>query len=476
MPDFMSSPMNPIIPGARAWRRWLLPVLLLGAAPAARAQTNVGMGTTTPHASAVLDVSSTTQGLLTSRLTAAQRTAIIRPATGLLVYQTDGSLPGFYFYNGTAWAALSSPGPAGPAGRNTLVRTTAEAAGPNCATGGTRIEAGPDANNNGTLDAAEITATRYVCTGAAGTSGSNGSAGTTGANGLNALVRTTAEAAGASCATGGTRVDAGPDANNNGTLDAAEITATAYVCTGAAGPAGAKGDQGDPGTPGTPGTPGGKGDQGNPGTAGTPGTPGAKGDQGPSVPTGGTAGQRLTKSSATDYATQWSTPAASGGSSPVVQLRANKVGGTGESLPLAGSATATAIAFNNVLTAPTQGSWDGTTYTVNNNAGAAGLYLIQAAVLAPDNSPASNTVSPNLLIQVGSTTYGTTTGSYYYGTYPVIGTAPPAGIKARGEVSKVVYLNAGDTFRIQGVSANSGTVTPALTTTAASNILVVKLN
>jgi Chaperone of endosialidase/Head domain of trimeric autotransporter adhesin len=71
------------------------------------AQTNnVGIGTTTPAASALLDVSSTTKGLLAPRMTQTQRDAIATPATGLLVYQTDNT-PGFYTYNGTAWTALS---------------------------------------------------------------------------------------------------------------------------------------------------------------------------------------------------------------------------------------------------------------------------------------------------------------------------------------------------------------------------------
>jgi hypothetical protein len=85
--------------------------LLLGALclflASARAQTNnVGIGTTTPAASALLDVSSTTKGLLAPRMTKTQRDAITTPATGLLVYQTDNT-PGFYTYNGTAWVALS---------------------------------------------------------------------------------------------------------------------------------------------------------------------------------------------------------------------------------------------------------------------------------------------------------------------------------------------------------------------------------
>ena len=73
------------------------------------ADAQVGIGTTSPNSSAQLDVSSTTKGLLTPRMTAAQRTAIASPAAGLLVYQTDGT-SGFYYYNGSAWTALSGGG------------------------------------------------------------------------------------------------------------------------------------------------------------------------------------------------------------------------------------------------------------------------------------------------------------------------------------------------------------------------------
>lgn len=84
---------------------------LLFATVATKAQTNVGINTSTPDASAALDVKSTTQGLLIPRMTKVQRDAVnmvggvSTPATGLLVYQTDDT-PGFYFYNGTTWTAL----------------------------------------------------------------------------------------------------------------------------------------------------------------------------------------------------------------------------------------------------------------------------------------------------------------------------------------------------------------------------------
>lgn len=65
--------------------------------------------------SAILDISSTNQGILIPRMTAAQRAIIYAPQAGLLVYQTDGT-PGFYFYNGTAWVAFAGSGPQGAAG------------------------------------------------------------------------------------------------------------------------------------------------------------------------------------------------------------------------------------------------------------------------------------------------------------------------------------------------------------------------
>ncbi|WP_426062931.1 hypothetical protein [Flavobacterium sp. DSP2-3-1] len=68
----------------------------------------VGIGTITPNASSVLDVSSTTQGLLTPRMTTAQRVAIVSPADGLMVYDTD--LKSFYHYNSsiTSWNVINS--------------------------------------------------------------------------------------------------------------------------------------------------------------------------------------------------------------------------------------------------------------------------------------------------------------------------------------------------------------------------------
>ena len=65
---------------------------------------HVGIGTSTPHASALLDVASTTQGFLPPRMTNAQMTAIATPAPGLMVYDTDNDQ--WMGYNDTAWVII----------------------------------------------------------------------------------------------------------------------------------------------------------------------------------------------------------------------------------------------------------------------------------------------------------------------------------------------------------------------------------
>jgi hypothetical protein len=66
----------------------------------------VGIGTSTPEASAVMEVNSTNGGFLPPRMTQAQRLAVSSPAQGLLVYQTDGTA-GLYQYDGSAWSMLT---------------------------------------------------------------------------------------------------------------------------------------------------------------------------------------------------------------------------------------------------------------------------------------------------------------------------------------------------------------------------------
>ncbi len=61
----------------------------------------IGIGVSSPAASSILDVTSTTGGFLMPRMTAANRTAISSPASGLQVYDTDSA--GIAMYNGTKW-------------------------------------------------------------------------------------------------------------------------------------------------------------------------------------------------------------------------------------------------------------------------------------------------------------------------------------------------------------------------------------
>lgn len=65
---------------------------------------SLGIGTNSPNASAILDVSSLSKGVLIPRMTTLQKNAISTPATGLLVYDTN--LNQVNVYNGSAWTAL----------------------------------------------------------------------------------------------------------------------------------------------------------------------------------------------------------------------------------------------------------------------------------------------------------------------------------------------------------------------------------
>ncbi|MGR3811436.1 hypothetical protein [Jiulongibacter sp. NS-SX5] len=67
----------------------------------------VGIGTTTPNESAVLDLQSSNKGLLIPRMSLSEREAIPSPAEGLIVYQMDDKA-GFYFYSKGFWQPLSA--------------------------------------------------------------------------------------------------------------------------------------------------------------------------------------------------------------------------------------------------------------------------------------------------------------------------------------------------------------------------------
>lgn len=96
-------------------------LLLWGVTICSMAQ-NVGIGTSSPNASAALDISAGNKGLLPPRVTLTginDSTTILSPATGLLVYNTintgvppNNVEPGYYYYTGTGWLRLSDAGAA----------------------------------------------------------------------------------------------------------------------------------------------------------------------------------------------------------------------------------------------------------------------------------------------------------------------------------------------------------------------------
>lgn len=84
------------------------------------AQAQTGIGTTTPNASAKLEVYATNKGFLPPRVTltsTTDATTIASPAEGLLVYNLGsiGLQAGYYFWNGANWATIATGSIAGNA-------------------------------------------------------------------------------------------------------------------------------------------------------------------------------------------------------------------------------------------------------------------------------------------------------------------------------------------------------------------------
>ncbi len=65
------------------------------------AQVKISTDSDPAHPSAMLEVKSDTKGLLPPRMTTTQRTDIVNPAAGLMIYNTDTKC--INFYTGTAW-------------------------------------------------------------------------------------------------------------------------------------------------------------------------------------------------------------------------------------------------------------------------------------------------------------------------------------------------------------------------------------
>ncbi len=144
----------------------------------------------------------------------------------------------------TSYVCHGEDGADGADGHNSLTAVSDEPAGGNCTVGGKKIDVGVDTDDSGTLDADEISATSYICHGEDGTDGADGD------NGKNALVSISDEPAGENCENGGKKVESGIDDNENGTLDADEVDTTEYVCNGDDGTDGEDGSEGPQGPAG----------------------------------------------------------------------------------------------------------------------------------------------------------------------------------------------------------------------------------
>jgi len=170
----------------------------------------VGINTNTPDASSALEIESTTGGILIPRMTETQRDAIVSPASGLMIYQTDQDF-GFYFYNGTGWTKIDGvagpqgdqgvqgiQGPAGPQGDQGVQGATGAqgpagpqgeqgiqgAAGQNGSDGSSAYQIWVDAGNTGTES--DFLASLVGADGQDGSAGQDGAAGQNGSDGSSA--------------------------------------------------------------------------------------------------------------------------------------------------------------------------------------------------------------------------------------------------------------------------------------------------
>jgi hypothetical protein len=75
------------------------------ATPIFETNGGIAIGATSVSSSAILELTSTSRGFLSPRMTEAQRNAISSPSTGLLVYQTDVD-EGYYIYKSFGWVQI----------------------------------------------------------------------------------------------------------------------------------------------------------------------------------------------------------------------------------------------------------------------------------------------------------------------------------------------------------------------------------
>jgi len=91
-----------------------LMVLVIMATSIANAQVGINADNSSPDPSAMLDVKSTSKGLLPPRMTMAQRDAIATPLPGMIIWCSNcgcGASGELLVYNGTAWKNMTGDAP-----------------------------------------------------------------------------------------------------------------------------------------------------------------------------------------------------------------------------------------------------------------------------------------------------------------------------------------------------------------------------
>ena len=259
----------------------ILSVVLTACHFSAMAQQNVSISDVpnTPNITSVLDVYSTSKGMLVPRLTTAQRLGIASPANGLLIFDTDINCFMFYTVTPASWNSLCAAG-VPTNGINSLSNIVPIASGATCPNGGITLQMGSDINNNGVLDLPEITSTNNICNGNTGLNGPTGATGPQGPIGLTGP----AGATGLTGPTGATGPQ-GPIGITGPTGPQGPI--------GLTGPTGSTGATGPQGPIGLTGPAGATGPQGPIGLTGSTGAQGPIGLTGPTGSTGATGPQGL---------------------------------------------------------------------------------------------------------------------------------------------------------------------------------------
>jgi hypothetical protein len=107
---------------------------------------NIGINATgaSPDPKAMLDIASTTSGLLVPRMTTAQRNAIATPPVGLYIYNLTTN--SFDYFNGSSWVSLGATS----FGNTVMVRSVSDF--PAAASGVITLDAGKNYILNGTIN------------------------------------------------------------------------------------------------------------------------------------------------------------------------------------------------------------------------------------------------------------------------------------------------------------------------------------